>query len=80
MSVDLYWILLGAVRRWRDGVVADLGDAVDGPVRVVEDQATARRLFDVLPAGLNRADCSHADATSGTREGHWSIAHWTSDS
>jgi hypothetical protein len=38
------------VRRWRDGVVPDLGWAVASPVRVTDDAATARRVFDLLPA------------------------------
>jgi hypothetical protein len=38
------------VRRWRDGVVPDLGYAVSSPVPVTRDPATATRIFDVLPA------------------------------
>lgn len=37
------------VRRWRDGIVPDLGYAVDSPVRVTDDPATAQRIFDELP-------------------------------
>lgn len=37
------------VRRWRDGVVPDLTDAVGGPQLVVTDAACAQALFDVLP-------------------------------
>jgi hypothetical protein len=38
------------VRCGRDGVVPDLAYAVAGPVRLSDDQATARRVLDVLPA------------------------------
>jgi hypothetical protein len=37
------------VRRWRDGVVPDLKDAVDSPQMVVTDHAHAQAVFDVLP-------------------------------
>lgn len=37
------------VRRWRDGVVPDLGFAVASPVRVTDDAEMAQRMFDVLP-------------------------------
>jgi hypothetical protein len=38
------------VRRWRDGIVPDLGYAVGSPVPVTRDPATATRIFDLLPA------------------------------
>jgi hypothetical protein len=38
------------VRRWRDGVVSDLTYAVNGPIPVTSDPATAQRIFDVLPS------------------------------
>jgi hypothetical protein len=37
------------VRRWRDGIVPDLGQAVASPVRVTSDLTVARRVFAVLP-------------------------------
>ena len=37
------------VRRWRDGVIPDLPHAVASPVRITDDCAVARRVFDVLP-------------------------------
>ena len=37
------------VRRWRDGVVPDLGYAVGEPRRVVEDPELAQAVFDLLP-------------------------------
>jgi hypothetical protein len=37
------------IRRWRDGVIPDLGFAVAGPLRVSEDPALARRILRLLP-------------------------------
>jgi hypothetical protein len=37
------------VRRWRDGIVPDIGHAVGDPVRVTDDLATTQRVFDALP-------------------------------
>jgi hypothetical protein len=38
------------VRRWRDGVIPDLGDAVASPVRISEDAALAQRVLGLLPS------------------------------
>jgi hypothetical protein len=38
------------VRRWRDGVIADVGEAVDSPRRLTDDAACARRLLDLVPS------------------------------
>jgi hypothetical protein len=38
------------VRRWRDGVVPDIAEAVDSPRRVTTDVAVARRLLELVPA------------------------------
>src|SRR6185369_764270 len=38
------------VRRWRDGVVPDIAEAVDSPRRVTADAAVARRLLELVPA------------------------------
>ena len=37
------------IRCWRDGVVPDLGEAVDSPRRLTEDEAVARRLLSLAP-------------------------------
>jgi hypothetical protein len=37
------------LRRWRDGVIPDLDDAVDSPRRLTEDSAIGRRLLDLVP-------------------------------
>ena len=38
------------VRRWRDGVIPDIGEAVDSPRRLTGDATLARRLLDLVPA------------------------------
>jgi hypothetical protein len=38
------------IRRWRDGVIPDVSEAVDGPRRVTEDPAVAERLLDLVPS------------------------------
>jgi hypothetical protein len=37
------------VRRWRDGVIPDLSEAVDSPRRLTDDVALARRLLELVP-------------------------------
>jgi hypothetical protein len=37
------------VRRWRDGVIPDVGDAVESPVRLSDDPDIAQRLWDEAP-------------------------------
>jgi hypothetical protein len=36
------------VRRWRDGVIPDLADAVGEPVRITDDSAVALRIVDLV--------------------------------
>ena len=38
------------VRRWRDGVIPDVADAVASPVRVAEDLARASQVLDLVPS------------------------------
>jgi hypothetical protein len=38
------------VRRWRDGVIPDVGEAVDSPRRLTDDPKCARRLLDLVPS------------------------------
>ncbi len=38
------------IRRWRDGRIPDIDEAIGSPVRVTDDPATARRLLEVLPS------------------------------
>jgi hypothetical protein len=38
------------VRRWRNGVIPDVGEAVDSPRRLTDDPACARRLLDLVPS------------------------------
>src|SRR5664280_671851 len=37
------------IRCWLDGVIPDLGEAVDSPQRLTEDEDVARRLLDLAP-------------------------------
>jgi hypothetical protein len=37
------------VRRWRDGVIPDVAEAVGGPKRLSHDDRTARRLLELVP-------------------------------
>jgi hypothetical protein len=37
------------LRRWRDGVIPDLGEAVDSPLRLSSDLSDARRLLELVP-------------------------------
>jgi hypothetical protein len=37
------------IRRWRDGLIADLDEAVDSPQRLTEDVVVAERLFELVP-------------------------------
>ena len=36
-------------RRWRDGVIADIGEAVDSPQRLTDDPFLAHRVLDLVP-------------------------------
>lgn len=37
------------IRCWRDGVIPDIDDAVESPLRLTEDEDTARRLLHLVP-------------------------------
>ena len=37
------------VRRWRDGVIPDLAEAVESPQRLTDDPCIARRVLDLVP-------------------------------
>jgi hypothetical protein len=37
------------IRCWRDGVIADLSEAVESPCRLTDDPAVAQRLLDLAP-------------------------------
>jgi hypothetical protein len=38
------------VRRWREGVIPDVGEAVESPVRLSSDAGQAHRLLDLVPS------------------------------
>jgi hypothetical protein len=37
------------IRRWRDGTIPDVAEAVDSPRRITDDLAVARRLLQLVP-------------------------------
>ena len=37
------------LRRWRDGVIADINEAVDSPRRLSDDLSDARRILELMP-------------------------------
>jgi hypothetical protein len=37
------------VRRWRDGVIPDVAEAVESPIRLTDDPRIAQRLWDRVP-------------------------------
>jgi hypothetical protein len=38
------------IRRWRDGVIPDVGEAVDSPRRLTDDPLLAQRVLELVPA------------------------------
>jgi hypothetical protein len=38
------------VRRWRDGVIPDIAEAVSSPARLTEDPTRARQILDLVPS------------------------------
>jgi hypothetical protein len=38
------------IRRWRDGVIPDIDEAVESPCRVSDDPLAAQRLLDLVPS------------------------------
>jgi hypothetical protein len=46
-SLGRFRVFRYEVRRWRDGVIADLAEAVASPHRLTDDEPVARRLLDL---------------------------------
>ena len=42
-------VLRYEIRRWRDGVIPDIAEAVDSPQRLTDDPLLAQRLLDLVP-------------------------------
>jgi hypothetical protein len=38
------------LRRWRDGVIPDVSEAVESPRRLTNDPGTSRRILDLVPS------------------------------
>ena len=64
------------VRRWRDGVVPDLGFAVASPIRVADDLVLAQRVFDLLPR-VPRLVWGRDERSTGDMWSCNSITSWT---
>jgi hypothetical protein len=43
-------VLRYEIRRWRDGVIPDIDEAVDSPQRLTDDPLLAQRILDLVPA------------------------------
>ncbi len=44
-----FWPIRYEIRRWREGAIPDVVDAVDSPIRLSEEPRLARRLLDLVP-------------------------------
>jgi hypothetical protein len=44
-----FWLFRYEVRRWRDGIIPDVAEAVESPHRLSGDPDCARRLLDLVP-------------------------------
>ena len=49
-SAGRFRIFRYEVRRWRDGAIADVGEAVESPQRLTDDPDRARRLLELVPS------------------------------
>ena len=63
------------VRCWRDGVIPDIDEAVDSPLRVTDEQAAARRLLDLVPR-LLRPVWGRDELGSGDMWNSNSVVSW----
>lgn len=63
------------IRRWRNGVVPDLSEAVDSPRRLTEDPAVAERLLDVVPS-VPALVCGRDELHTGEMWNSNSIIAW----
>lgn len=63
------------VRCWRDGVIPDIDEAVDSPLRVTDEQAAARRLLDLVPR-LPRPVWGRDELGSGDMWNSNSVVSW----
>jgi hypothetical protein len=43
-----FWPIRYEIRRWREGAISDLAEAVDSPIRLSEDPRLGRRLLDLV--------------------------------
>jgi hypothetical protein len=63
------------VRRWRDGRIPDIGEAVGSPVRLTDDPAAARRLWEAVPL-VPRATWGRDELHAGEMWNSNSVIGW----
>ena len=63
------------VRRWRDGVIPDINEAVESPLRLTEDVEQARRLLELIPQ-VPRLVWGRDEARAGEMWNSNSIIAW----
>jgi hypothetical protein len=63
------------VRRWRDGVIPDVAEAVDSPQRLTADVAAAHRLLDLVPH-VPRATWGRDELRTGEMWNSNSLVSW----
>jgi hypothetical protein len=67
------------VRRWRDGVIPDVGEAVDSPRRLTDDPKCAHRLLDLVPSlptpVWGRDELAAGEMWNSNSVSSWLIAH-----
>jgi len=63
------------VRRWRDGVVPDIAEAVDSPRRMTTDVAVARRLLELVP-GVPTATWGRDELRTGQMWNSNAVVSW----
>jgi hypothetical protein len=64
------------IRRWAEGVIPDIGDAVDSPVGLSTDGAEVRRVLELLP-DVPPAVWGRDEARAGDMWNSNSVVSWT---
>ncbi|HQZ85547.1 MAG TPA: hypothetical protein PLB21_07970 [Actinomycetota bacterium] len=74
-AAQRFRLLRYEIRRWRNGVVPDLDQAVSSPIRVCHDLASAQRIFDLVP-GVPRATWGRDELQAGEMWTCNSVISW----
>jgi hypothetical protein len=64
------------IRRWRDGAIPDVDEAIGGPVRLTDDPEVARRVLDVL-SSIPTPTWGRDEFATGEMWNSNSITSWT---